>query len=196
MKRIEKAIAVVVTLSAILCLISVLTMRSEGKVPPVVTLIQNEPAYYENTEIVGSENACNIEKFSNPEPPVAETPLVDAQQHTSNIHLCSSATERLTKSRGVFNGPSGKETWYSLDMTGVIRIMRGMGYDEEQYPYTVDDDGIKRFGGFVMIAANLELRPRGTIIMTSWGEGIVCDTGAFCQKDKTAIDIATNWSGR
>lgn len=43
----------------------------------------------------------------------------------------------LTKSGGVFAGPSGKETYYNLPMGRCISIMRDMGYDVESYPYWV-----------------------------------------------------------
>lgn len=43
----------------------------------------------------------------------------------------------LTKSAGVFDGPSGKETYYNLPMGRCIQIMRDMGYSVEEYPYWV-----------------------------------------------------------
>ena len=78
-------------------------------------------------------------------------------------------------------------------MGGVIKIMRDVGYSEEEYPYWIRDDGVKMFGPYVMCAANLELRPRGTIIETSLGTAIVCDTGNFAKKDPTQLDIAVDW---
>ena len=100
---------------------------------------------------------------------------------------------KLTPRGGVYMGPSGKETWYNLPMGYVVKIMRDHGFSEEEYPYSIREDGCKMLGSYVMIAANLDLRPRGTIVETSLGLGIVCDTGAFCQKDTTAIDIAVDW---
>ena len=78
-------------------------------------------------------------------------------------------------------------------MSGVIRIMRGMGFSEEEYPYEVRSDGAKTLGGYVMVAANLGLRPRGTFIQTSLGTGLVCDTGGFASSNRTQLDLATNW---
>lgn len=78
-------------------------------------------------------------------------------------------------------------------MGGVIKIMRNLGYNEKDYPYWVRDDGAKMLGNYIMIAANLQLRPRGTIVETSLGKGIVCDTGGFAKKNPTQIDIAVNW---
>lgn len=96
----------------------------------------------------------------------------------------------LTRGRGTIQGPSGKETYYNLNMSGVVNIMRRMGYD---YEYWVRDDGVKMFGNYVMVAANLNLRPRGSLIQTSLGMGIVCDTGGFAKRNPTQLDIATSW---
>ena len=87
-------------------------------------------------------------------------------------------------------GPSGKETYYNLDMSGVVRIMRSMGNKDK---YWVRSDGVKMLGKYVMVAANLQLRPRGSHIQTSLGMGIVCDTGGFAASNRTQLDIATNW---
>jgi hypothetical protein len=99
----------------------------------------------------------------------------------------------LTPSAGVYNGPSGKETYYNLDMSGCIEIMRGMGYTEEEYPYWVREDGAKMFGPYVMVAAELGSRPKGTILPCSLGAAIVVDTGGFAASNPTQLDIATNW---
>ena len=96
----------------------------------------------------------------------------------------------LSKGRGTIQGPSGKETYYNLNMSGVVSIMRRMGYD---YEYWVRDDGVKMFGNYVMIAANLNIRPRGSLVQTSLGMGMVCDTGTFARRNPTQIDIATAW---
>ncbi len=96
----------------------------------------------------------------------------------------------LSKGRGVIHGPSGKETYYNLNMSVCVRYMQRLGYN---YEYWVRDDGVKMFGDYVMIAANLKIRPKGSIVMTSLGPGIVCDTGGFAKKNPTQIDIATTW---
>lgn len=101
--------------------------------------------------------------------------------------------QHLTKQAGVFSGPSGKETYYNLNMNGVVSIMRSMGYTEEEYPYWVRDDGAKMFGDYVMVAANLSIRPKGTILECSLGTAIVVDTGGFAASNPTQLDIATSW---
>lgn len=99
----------------------------------------------------------------------------------------------LTASKGTNNGPSGKETWYNLDMTGVISTMRTLGFSESEYPYWIREDGAKMLGNYVMVAADMTIRPKGTVLATSLGYGLVCDTGDFAATNQTQIDIATNW---
>lgn len=102
--------------------------------------------------------------------------------------------KRLNPQKGTIEGPSGKETYYNLDMSGVISIMRNMGFSEKDYPYWVRDDGCKMLGNYIMVAANLNLRPRGTTIATSLGTGLVCDTGGFAAYNQTQLDIAVTWN--
>lgn len=99
----------------------------------------------------------------------------------------------LSRGAGTVMGPSGKETYYNLDMSTCVRIMRGMGFSASQYPYKVRSDGVKTLGGYVMCAANLSLRPKGSYIMTSLGVGIVVDTGGFASRNPTQLDICVNW---
>ena len=96
----------------------------------------------------------------------------------------------LTPSAGINYGPSGKETYYNLDMSGVISIMRGIGNNDN---YWVRSDGVKMLGNYVMVAANLNVHPRGSLVETSLGTGIVCDTGSFAYGNATQLDIATSW---
>lgn len=99
----------------------------------------------------------------------------------------------LTREAGTIEGPSGKETYYNLDMSGVVAIMRGLGYSENDWPYWVRDDGCKMLGSYIIVAADLSIRPKGTIIETSRGYGIVCDTGHFAEVDPYQLDLAVNW---
>lgn len=92
-------------------------------------------------------------------------------------------------------GPNGvTETFYDLDMSGVVSIMRNLGYSENDYPYSVRDDGVKLLGKYVMVAADLHKYPRGSFVNTSLGRGIVCDTGDFATNGSGVdFDIAVNW---
>lgn len=96
----------------------------------------------------------------------------------------------LSAASGVNYGPSGKETYYNLDMSGVVSIMRGMGNTGE---YWVRADGCKMLGDYIMVAANLSVHPRGSLVPTSLGTGIVCDTGGFAAGNANQLDIATIW---
>ena len=96
----------------------------------------------------------------------------------------------LSRGNGSVTGPSGKETYYNLDMSGVVNIMRGLGYN---YEYWVRDDGCKMLGNYIMCAANLSVHPRGTLVETSLGTCIVCDTGGFASHNSNQIDIAVTW---
>ncbi len=97
----------------------------------------------------------------------------------------------LTAFAGVNYGPSGKETYYNLDMSGVVSIMRSMGNTDE---YWIRDDGCKMLGDYIMVAADLNAHPRGSLVPTSLGMGIVCDTGGFVSNGSgVALDIATAW---
>lgn len=97
---------------------------------------------------------------------------------------------RLNRSAGSITGPSGKETYYNLNMSGVVRNMQRRGYNAQ---YWVRGDGVKMYGNYVMVAANLGLRPYGTIVATSLGAGIVVDTGTFASSNRTQLDIAVAW---
>lgn len=90
--------------------------------------------------------------------------------------------EVLTPSKGTvwFNGH--KETYYNLDMSGVIANAHAMGL---QGDYWVRGDGVKMFGNHVIVAAQLA---KGTIVETSLGTGIVLD---YCPSN--AYDIAVSW---
>ncbi len=96
----------------------------------------------------------------------------------------------LTAWLGTVQGPSGKETYYNLDMGGVISIMNSMGYS---YSYWIREDGCKMFGDYIMCAANLDVHPRGSLVETSLGTAIVCDTGGFAYINPYQVDIATTW---
>lgn len=115
-----------------------------------------------------------------------------SSEENSNEYYWSG--EILTPQAGTVYGPSGKETYYNLEMSGVISIMRELGYDEYTYPYWIRNDGCKMLGDWIIVAADLSIRPRGTILPTSLGWGIVCDTGGFIYSDPYQLDLAVNWN--
>lgn len=99
----------------------------------------------------------------------------------------------LSKSRGSITGPTGRETYYNLNMDVIVRIMRRMGFSEEEYPYWVRNDGCKMLGPYIMCAANFNMFPRGTSVECSLGTCLVCDTGGFAADNPTQLDIAVVW---
>lgn len=111
--------------------------------------------------------------------------------NTTSTSYNTNSTGHLTRQSGVFYGPSGKETYYNLNMSGVISIMRSMGNNDE---YWIREDGCKMLGNYIMVAADLSVHPRGSLVPTSLGMGIVCDTGGFVSNGSgVALDIATAW---
>lgn len=100
----------------------------------------------------------------------------------------------LNRSAGSVIGPSGKETYYNLDMSTVISVMRSLGFDAADYPYWIRSDGAKMLGPYIMIAADLSAHPKGTTMEISLGTGLVCDTGGFVSNGSgTKVDVATAW---
>lgn len=99
---------------------------------------------------------------------------------------------KLTKSAGRVQGPSGEETWYNLPMGRCIEIMRDLGYSVEDYPYWVSPEGYKMLGDYIMVAANTYSTPKGTIVSTTLGKGIVVDH-CVAAESKQLLDIAVTW---
>lgn len=110
--------------------------------------------------------------------------------HKNRNNYIYASESTLNKKNGVFYGPSGKESYYNLPMAGVVRSMKLEGHD---LTYWVRKDGVKMFGDYVMVAADLSIRPKGTILNSSLGKAIVCDTGDFIYKDRYALDVAVAW---
>ena len=143
-----------------------------------------------NTEPTKTETSAPETKTPETSAPETKVPETEAP---SNDNSYVSDGNVLSKYHGVVYGPTGKETYYNLDMSGVVRIMRDMGFSAEDYPYWVRDDGCKMLGSYIMCAANLNYFPRGTTVASSLGTCLVCDTGSFAASNPTQLDIATNW---
>lgn len=120
------------------------------------------------------------------------TTTIEEEKESGKNYNCNynNSSEKLTPLKGVNYGPSGKETYYNLNMSGIIQIMRRMGNND---PYWVREDGCKMLGNYIMVAADLNIRPRGSIVETSLGLGIVCDTGSFIYSNPYQLDIAVTW---
>ena len=113
-----------------------------------------------------------------------------AKNNTTASSSSSWNGQKLSRSNGSVNGPSGKETYYNLPMDGVVNILKGAGVPGD---YWVRSDGVKMYGSYVLIAADQSFRPLGSLVETSLGTGIVGDTGSFVNSNHTQIDIAVIW---
>lgn len=117
----------------------------------------------------------------------------EIEKPIQTVMSSNTSITNLNAFHGVCNGPSGKETYYNLPMSGVVRIMRKKGYDEQTYPYWVREDGVKMFGNYIMVAADLSTRPKGTILECSLGTAMVVDTGGFVNTNPMQLDVAVTW---
>lgn len=134
-----------------------------------------------------------FEHKPDPTTTVIETTEIETTEAETTQELYSWDGPVLNSYIGTVHGPNGKETYYNLPMHGVVQIMRDAGFSEAEYPYWVRDDGCKMLGDYIMVAADLSIRPRGSIIETSLGTALVCDTGSFVNYNSTQIDVAVNW---
>ena len=100
------------------------------------------------------------------------------------------STYGLNSYDGVNNFNGHRETYYNLDMNRVVSNAQNNGLCGE---YWVREDGCKMFGDKIIVAANQELYPYGSVVETSLGEGIVLDTGTFIYQHPEGYDIATDW---
>ena len=157
---------------------------------PVIVVPDSTPTDAENTIVASLEDDV-IDYFTPGAIIYLPTEVQEIIQFKKNSY--DPSQPHLTKQSGVFYGESGKETYYNLNMNRCISVMRGLGYDEANYPYWIREDGVKMLGDYVMVAADFSIRPRGTLVKTSLGMGIVVDTGTFARYDSTMLDICVTW---
>lgn len=108
--------------------------------------------------------------------------LEQQQQQKQESYTAPSGGGVLTPSSGVNMFNNRKETYYNLDMSGVVSNAKNMGIEGD---YWVRGDGVKMYGNYVIVAAQMD---KGTIIETSLGTGIVLD---WCPAG--TIDLAVSW---
>ena len=121
--------------------------------------------------------------------------IAKAESKQTHTYMTSKATyiqntDGLTASGGVNYYGEQKETYYNLNMNGVVNNAQSSGIEGD---YWVREDGVKMYGEYVIVAANQDVHPYGTTVETSLGEGIVLDTGGFASGNPTQVDIATDW---
>lgn len=112
-----------------------------------------------------------------------------SSDYTDTTHLMTPG-ETIDPVCGVFQGPWLKETYYNLDMSYCIKIMQvHFGIDKS---YWVRSDGVKMYGEYIMVAADTNFYPKGSIVETSLGRGMVvdhCEAAEWCPE----FDIAVTW---
>lgn len=169
--------------------------RSEFKVKPISLSVHLVKAVTTNDchEVIQTKASTVVKEKTEADKKAEEAVKKKEEEKKLAVVETSYSGGKLSKSRGTIQGPSGKETYYNLNMSGVVSIMRRQGFSEAEYPYNVRADGVKCLGPYVMVAAHLGKRPRGSKVQTSLGTGMVCDTGGFAANNPTQIDIATAW---
>ena len=98
--------------------------------------------------------------------------------------------KKLNRHDGAIYGPSGKETYYNLNMSKCIYYMQQLGYYER---YWIRSDGCKMYGNRIMAAADLSVYPKGSTVMSSLGPCVIVDTGSFVNTTDVKLDIAVTW---
>lgn len=203
MKRIRSNISKIVLIEMLVLFVLIgavinnareVNSRSAFKVKPISLSVHLIKAVTTNDchEVIQTKASTAIKEKAEADKKAEEAAKKKEEKKLTVIETSYSGT-KLSRSRGSIQGPSGKETYYNLNMNGVVSIMRRMGFSESEYPYNVRADGVKCLGPYVMVAAHLGKRPRGSKVQTSLGTGIVCDTGGFASSNPTQIDIATAW---
>lgn len=179
------------------------TSEATGSSEELMVLSEKESAALQETTAVSEEVPNQLtstpEEISLESNDAATGSNLDSTESTSTSVEISTIPDtttstytgpKLNSKKGTVHGPSGKETYYNLNMKGVVKKLKSMGIEGE---YNVRADGVKCYGDKVLVAANLSVHPRGSIVETSLGTGIVADTGTFAASNATQIDIATAW---
>lgn len=204
MKRIRSDISKIVLIEVLILFVLIGTVisnaqevnsRSTFKIKPISLSVHLVKAVTTNDchEIIQTKASTVVKEKTEADKKAEEAAKKKEEEKKLAVVETSYSGSKLTRSRGSIQGPSGKETYYNLNMTGVVSIMRRMGFSESEYPYNVRADGVKCLGPYVMVAAHLGKRPRGSKVQTSLGTGLVCDTGGFAANNPTQIDVATAW---
>lgn len=204
MKRVRNNISKIVLIEMLILFVLIgaaisnaqeVNSRSTFKIKPISLSVHLVKAVTTNDchEVIQTKASTVVKEKTEADKKAEEAAKKKEEEKKLAVVETSYSGSKLTRSRGSIQGPSGKETYYNLNMSGVVSIMRRMGFSESEYPYNVRTDGVKCLGPYVMVAAHLGNRPRGSKVQTSLGTGIVCDTGGFASSNPTQIDIATAW---
>lgn len=98
-------------------------------------------------------------------------------------------TTILTARLGKISYDGHYETYYNLPMGRIVeRADETFGVSGI---YEEREDGVKTYNGFVIVAADWDIHPYGSVVNTSRGKGIVLDT--HTDKDRNIVDLAVCW---
>lgn len=127
----------------------------------------------------------------------AQVMLTVSRQQPVNVPVHISFQPKpnaLTQARGAQvyvdgNSVAHRETYYDLPMNVAIKSCGAAN------TYTIRSDGAKiDQDGYILVAANLAVYPRCTVVDTSMGPGKVYDTGGFAVRYPYGFDLATDWT--
>ena len=154
-------------------------------------------AIFESSESI-TENAGKdlLEKHIVSKTTGFEQTLENVEERSDFTYATEITTESLSCKESQKRNLSDYVKSYAQSIsTGVLNAYHGTtnGPSGKEYPYWIRNDGVKMFGPYVMVAANLDIRPKGTIIECSKGTAIVVDTGDFAKTNRMQLDIATLW---
>ncbi len=122
--------------------------------------------------------------------PVARITHIGASPIEMHPLTASMGRNRYTTSNGKGLIVERQETYYDLNMSGVMKFCGKTSYSVREDGAKVDDDG------YVLVAAELSRYPRCSVVQTSLGLGKVYDTGTFAQTNPEQFDLATDWTKR
>lgn len=178
MKNKGKAVVCLCCLTSVVILSSAASPSPKGE-ETSITVVRDFPTY--------DTRLSDVEPTEDDILPI-EIPVVEEISTTPEETVVLSSESTLNESNGVFYYNGFKETYYNLNMASVVSTMKRLGYD---YEYWVRADGVKMFGDYIIVAADLNLYPRGTLLETSLGTAIVCDTGSAIVGN--VLDVAVSW---
>lgn len=187
-KRNDLMIAVVLIISIIGQIVSYVAVdhildRVLSKQQIVVTVSGNETGEIVTETAQISEVNVKVEDFTT-KPKGTENEPIEVVYQPTGV---------LTPQAGVNWYGDQKETFYNLPMNICAEYARQRIEGMENAEEWINENGCKMLGDYIMIAANQEVHPYGSLVETSLGTGIVVDTGGFALYNPLQVDIATNW---
>lgn len=153
----------------------------------------------------GGMSAADYSKRLSEAQEEGEAEVPENASATDKKYILNETKKKERKRRGTVTGPSGKETFYNLDLANCVHTLdlhcKGRGNLSDTAHYFVRSDGVECYGdedpkkgaAYVLVASNNSLRPKGTIVMTSLGPGIVADACAAANSNPRQLDIAVTW---